>query len=180
MEDRTVKVWDPLVRLFHWSLVASFAVAWLTADQWDDLHEWAGYAAAALIAFRVFWGFAGPRYARFRDFVRGPRTIADYLSAMVKGNEPRHIGHNPAGGAMILALVLVMAGTALTGWMYTLDAFWGVAWVEDTHKFLANLMLGLVALHVAGVLVASFRHKENLVRAMIVGRKRQAEAADIA
>ena len=104
--EPTVKVWDPVVRLFHWSLVASFAVAWLTADEWDDLHEWAGYAAAALIGFRLIWGVVGPRYARFSQFMRSPGAVAAYLRATFVGREPRYLGHNPAGSLMILGLIL--------------------------------------------------------------------------
>lgn len=178
--ERTVRVWDPLLRLFHWSLVASFAVAWLSADEWDDLHEWAGYAAASLIGFRLVWGLIGPRYARFRQFVRSPATVLGYLVAVLQGREARHIGHNPAGGMMIVGLVLAMAGTAFTGWLYTLDAFWGVDWVEETHEFLANLMLIMVLVHVAGVIHGSLRHKENLARAMVTGRKRAPEPGDVA
>ena len=170
--ERTMPVWDPLVRLLHWSLVVSFAVAWLTAEAWDDLHEWADYAAAALIGFRLIWGLVGPRFARFAQFLRSPASTLGYLSATLRGGEPRYLGHNPAGGAMIVVLLLTLLGTSATGWMYTLDAFWGVAWVEQAHNALANLMLALVALHVAGVVFASLRHRENLVRAMQDGRKR--------
>jgi cytochrome b len=179
MNARTIRVWDPLVRVFHWSLAASFVVAWITADEWNDLHEWAGYAAAALIGFRLLWGLAGPRYARFAQFVRSPGRIAGFLADMLRGRERRYIGHNPAGGAMILLLLLVMVGTAVTGWMYTLDAYWGVAWVEETHEMFANLLLVLVILHIAGVALASLRHSENLVRAMITGRKRTPAFGDV-
>lgn len=177
--EQTVKIWDPIVRLFHWSLVVSFAVAWLTADEWDRLHEWAGYAAAALIGFRLMWGLVGPRYARFSQFVRSPSEVAAYVRATIKGKEPRYLGHNPAGGLMIMGLIVAMAGTAATGWMLTLDAFWGAEWVEEAHEVLANLMLFMVAGHLAGVVFASLRHKENLVRAMISGRKRAAEPSDV-
>ncbi|MDX5362068.1 MAG: cytochrome b/b6 domain-containing protein, partial [Alphaproteobacteria bacterium] len=129
MAGATVRVWDPLVRIFHWSLAASFAVAWITADEWDSLHEWAGYAAAALIAFRLAWGLAGPKYARFSQFVRAPSEVLGYLKATLRGDEPRYLGHNPAGGLMIAGLLAGLAGTALTGWMTTLDTFWGVEWV---------------------------------------------------
>lgn len=178
--DQTAKVWDPLVRLFHWSLVASFAVAWLTADEWDALHEWAGYAAAALIGFRLLWGLAGPRYARFAQFIRSPRLTVNYIRASIRGQEPRYLGHNPLGAIMIVGLILAMAGTALTGWMYTLDAFWGVEWVEEMHELLANMLLIMVVVHVSGVVLSSLRHRENLVRAMINGRKRAPAASDIA
>jgi len=174
------RVWDLAVRLFHWSLVASFAVAWISAEEWQDLHLWAGYAAAALVAFRLVWGLAGTRYARFRQFVRRPRVVVAYLRDVLSGREARYLGHNPAGGAMILALLLAMAGLCLTGWLYTTDAYWGVEWVEETHELLANLLLALVGLHVLGVLLASLRHRENLVRAMVTGRKRPAGPDDLA
>ncbi|ESR23968.1 cytochrome b/b6 domain-containing protein [Lutibaculum baratangense] len=180
MREPSIKVWDPLVRLFHWSLAVSFAVAWLTAEDWGDLHEWAGYAAGALIAFRVVWGLVGPTYARFGNFVRSPATVTRYLSDVARGREPRYIGHNPAGGLMIVALIVGLAGTALTGWMSTLDAFWGIEWVEETHEVLANVMLGLVLLHIGGVVLASLRHRENLARAMVIGRKRAPGASDVA
>ncbi|NIA71559.1 cytochrome B [Pelagibius litoralis] len=175
----TVKVWDPLVRIFHWTLVGSFALAWISADEWDDLHSWAGYAAAALIAFRLVWGLLGPRYARFRQFIRAPGTVAAYLKDVLLGREARYLGHNPAGGAMIIALIVTLAMLCLTGWMYTLDIFWGEDWVEEIHEVLANLMLGLIGLHLAGVFVASLKHHENLVRAMITGRKRSPTSSDV-
>ena len=177
--ERTIKVWDPFVRLFHWSLVFSFAIAWLTADEWDDLHEWAGYATAGLIGLRLLWGLIGPKYARFAQFVRSRDAVLNCIRASILGGEPRYIGHNPAGGLMIVGLILAMAGTAATGWMSTLNAFWGTEWVEETHEALASFMLILVLLHVAGVIFASLRHKENLVRAMINGRKRVPEASDV-
>lgn len=180
MSRATIRVWDPLVRIFHWSLAVSFALAWLTAESWEELHHFAGYAAAGLIAFRLLWGLFGPRYARFSQFVRRPADTLGYLGAVLKGREPRYLGHNPAGGLMILGLIFVMALTALTGWMYTTDAFWGVEWVEETHEAAATALLGLVALHVAGVVMASVRHRENLALAMFTGRKRPPEPADIA
>jgi len=174
----TVKVWDPLVRVFHWSLVVSFALAWISADEWDDLHIWAGYAAAGLIAFRLVWGLFGPRYARFRQFVRSPGAVAAYVGNLLIGRERRYLGHNPAGGAMIVALIVSLALLCLTGWMYTLDLFWGSDWLEEIHEVLANLLLVLVGLHVAGVILASLKHHENLARAMITGRKRAPAAGD--
>lgn len=180
MSRPTIRVWDPLVRLFHWSLAVSFALAWLTAEEWEDLHYWAGYTAAALIGFRLLWGLVGPRYARFSQFIRRPGDVARYVGAILTGREPRYLGHNPAGGLMILALLAGMALTALTGWMYTTDMFWGVEWVEETHEAAATLMLGLVGLHVAGVVLASLRHRENLALSMLTGRKRSPAPADIA
>jgi cytochrome b len=176
----TVRIWDPFVRVFHWSLVASFAVAWLTAEDWKALHMWAGYAAGSLIALRLLWGVVGTRYARFSQFVRSPLAVAAYVRDIVTGREARYLGHNPAGGLMIVALIATMATVSVTGWMQTTDAYWGVEWVEELHEAVANLMLFLVGLHVLGVVVASLRHRENLVRAMLTGRKRSPGAADIA
>ena len=175
----TVKIWDPFVRVFHWSLVASFAVAWLSAEEVRGLHEWAGYAAGALIALRLVWGLIGTRYARFGQFVRSPVAVAVYLRDIVTGREARYLGHNPAGGLMILALILTLAGVCATGWMQTTDLWWGVEWVEEVHEVLANVMLALVGLHVLGVVVTSLRHRENLIRAMFTGRKRAPREADI-
>lgn len=175
----SVKVWDPFLRLFHWSLVVSFAVAWVSAEDLEALHIWAGYAAGALVVFRVLWGLVGPRYARFGQFVRTAAETKAYLRDIAKGCERRYMGHNPAGGAMILAILAVMTGTFGTGWLYTTDMFWGVEWVEDLHELFANLMLILVVLHISGVMFSSRRHKENLVRAMITGYKRAPAATDV-
>jgi cytochrome b len=170
--DRTVRVWDPFVRVFHWSQATLIAVAWLTEDGPKTLHQTAGYIIAGMLALRVVWGFVGPRHARFSDFVRGPSTVLGYTRAMVAGREPRYLGHNPAGGAMVLALLLTVAGTALTGWLQTTDAFWGSSVMEEIHETLAFLILVLVAAHLAGVTFASIRHDENLARSMVNGRKR--------
>lgn len=168
----TVRVWDAFVRLFHWSLVILIATTWLSADGPKIVHERAGYIIAGLIAARIVWGLIGPRYARFSDFVRGPRAVLAYLRKLLDGRERRYLGHNPAGGAMILALLLVTAGTALTGWLQTTDAFWGSSAMEEIHEALATLILVLVSLHIMGVLVESLRHRENLVLSMLTGTKR--------
>lgn len=167
-----VRVWDPFVRAFHWSLVGLFALAFATADEVERLHLAAGYAIAALVALRVAWGFLGPRHARFGDFVRPPREVLRYLRDAIRLRAPRHLGHNPAGGAMVVALLAMLAGTAATGFMMTTDTFWGAQWVENLHEGFANAMLVLVGVHVAGVLFASAAHGENLVRAMFNGWKR--------
>ena len=179
-QEPGVKVWDPFVRLFHWMLAGGIAIAWLSAEEWDALHEWTGYLIAGLLAARLIWGLISSRYARFSRFVRSPAVVRAYLRDMLKGREKRYLGHNPAGAAMILALIAVIAATALTGWMGTLDRFWGIEWVEEIHETLANLILVLVAVHLAGIALASLRHRENLVRAMIVGRKRAPSGTDIA
>lgn len=202
-----IRVWDPLVRVFHWSLVAVFALAWLTAEGDETWHEWAGYAAAGLIGIRLVWGLVGPRYARFAQFVRSPKATLCYLRAMIGGREPRYIGHNPAGAAMIVALLVTMSATAFTGWLMAepariamlpelpqivAPAFAdsddygegrarreGGGAVKEAHEVLANLMLALVLVHVAGIGFASWRTRENLPRAMVTGQKRAAGPGDI-
>jgi cytochrome b len=179
-EERTIRVWDIAVRLFHWSLVTSFAIAWLSAEGWGGLHIWAGYAAAGLIGFRLVWGLLGPRYARFSQFVASPKRAIAYMRDIKDGREARYIGHNPAGAAMIIALLLALLGTSLTGWMSITDAYWGVEWVSQAHEVMASLTLTLVLMHLAGVILASMRHRENLARSMVTGRKRYPDTGDIA
>lgn len=168
----TVRVWDPLVRVFHWSLVAAFFTAFFTGEDVFNVHETAGYIAGGLVAFRVVWGLVGPRHARFTDFVRGPGTILGYLRDAMAMRAERHVGHNPAGGAMIVLLLLAVGYMAVTGYMMTTDAYWGVAWVAESHIAVAYVTLGLIALHLGGVILASINHGENLARAMLNGRKR--------
>jgi cytochrome b len=209
-----VKVWDPVVRIGHWVLVAAFFTAYLTEDDFLTQHVYAGYVVAAILCVRLVWGFVGTRYARFGDFVRSPVVILRYMSDLLAGREKRYIGHNPAGGAMIVALLLGLAGTTVSGLMlYAIEEGEGplAGWVaaapashsatlpvakayanaddrkrpgrtvrrdeaaeefwEETHEVCANLTLLLVSIHVAGMFFSSFRHRENLVRAMFTGQK---------
>lgn len=174
-----MKVWDALVRSLHWLLVAGVAAAWLTRSGWGKWHEWIGYATLVLIGVRVAWGWIGPRYARFSDFVRTPSATLGYAKRLLGGGEPRYIGHNPLGGWMILALIVVTALAGVSGWLYTTDAYWGNEQVESLHEGLSIAVLALIALHVCGVLFASFRHRENLVASMIHGRKRPPASGDV-
>ncbi len=119
----TTRVWDAFVRVFHWGLAASFAVAWITGEDWKSLHIWAGYAAGALIAMRLVWGMIGTHYARFAQFVRPPLVVAYYLRDIVTGREARYLGHNPAGGAMIVALLATLTGVCISGLLLTTDTF---------------------------------------------------------
>ncbi len=175
----TVKVWDRPVRLFHWSLAGTVALCWLTADELQSLHEVAGYAAAGLIGLRLVLGIAGTRYARFSQFIRSPKRTLAYAGDVVRHKEPRYLGHNPLGAAMVVVLMGMVGGIALTGWMQTTDAYWGVEWVEEVHEALAQLLLVAIALHVAGVIHASLRHRENLVLAMLTGHKRAPKVGDV-
>lgn len=178
MPPRT-PVWDPVVRVLHWALVTTVAAAWLTRHGGGAWHEWLGYASLAVLALRLAWGFVGPRRARFASFVRRPSATLAYARSVFARRAPRYLGHNPLGAWMIVALIVAIAVVNLTGWLYTTDRFWGVEWVEDLHESISNLLLALVAAHVAGVVFASWRHGENLAAAMIHGRKRAPSAGDV-
>jgi len=166
------RIWDPLVRVAHWTLVGGIAAAWLSRHAEAGLHEWLGYLPLAVVALRVVWGCIGPRHARFADFVRGPRETWRFARQWLAGREPRHLGHSPLGGAMILLLLGLTVLTCASGWLYTTDRFWGLAWVDALHRGSTYALLGAAALHVGGVMLASWRHRENLVAAMIHGCKR--------
>ena len=168
----SVKVWDLFVRVSHWLLVILFAVAWYSGGIWDNPHLAAGYFIFGLVVARIVWGFVGSPHARFSDFIYGPRTILLHIADMLRMRAPRYLGHNPAGGAMVIMLLATLIVICISGVMMTTDAFWGVRWVDRLHETASTIALVLVALHVGGVIFASIEHGENLVRAMITGRKR--------
>ncbi len=193
MKAVEIYVWDPYVRVSHWLLASAVLIDWAT-DEPRWMHVWLGYCAAALVVLRVIWGFVGPENARFASFVRGPRLVLNYLAGLVRFSSPRYLGHSPAGGAMIIALLVMITVTTATG-MINLAQNQGEGpfasfiakverppnipgkkrphlFIKEVHETLANITLFLVILHACGVALASFAHKENLVRAMITGRKR--------
>jgi cytochrome b len=167
----TTRVWDLGVRLFHWSLVAMVLGAYLTEDL-RKVHRYLGYVVLALLTFRLVWGLIGGRHARFASFLPGPRRLIAYLRDILSGTERRYLGHNPAGAAMIVALLVTLGLVGGSGYMMGMDQYYGKDWLEELHEALADGLLVLIALHVTGVVLASYRHSENLVRAMISGRKR--------
>ncbi|WP_428624755.1 cytochrome b/b6 domain-containing protein [Sedimenticola sp.] len=179
------RVWDLPVRLFHWSLAICFMIAYITEDDFISLHSFAGYTIIGLIGFRIIWGFIGSRHARFKDFIHPPTTVIGYLKQVVRFKADRFVGHNPAGGAMVVALMVALSLTILSGLinygaeqsagpladvMANAPLYIGKA-AEEIHEFFANFTLLLVLFHLAGVLMASIQHGENLVRSMINGRK---------
>lgn len=169
--SRRILVWDLPTRLFHWLLVLSFAGAWLTAEseRYRDLHVMLGYSLLGLIAFRLVWGFVGTRYARFKEFVRPPAAAMRYLKSLVSGKPEHYVGHNPAGAVAIVLLLLLGIASGISGWMTYNEM--GGEWMEEGHELFSNLMLVVVGVHVIGVIVGSFAHRENLVRAMVTGIK---------
>lgn len=201
------RVWDPAIRIGHWVLVIAFFIAYFTEDDFLTQHVWAGYVVGGYVCLRIIWGFVGSEHARFNDFVRSPRYTLQYLRDLSAGRAQRFLGHNPAGAAMVVALLISLSGTIYTGLMlYAVEEnagpLAGLVAQEDTsvfldvnvssspndeeeheeeeeeyweelHEFFANLSLLLVVMHIAGVLYSSDVHKENLVKAMITGKKRR-------
>jgi cytochrome b len=166
-----ILVWDAPVRVFHWLLVLSFAGAYLTAEseRWRLVHVSLGYTMGGLVAFRILWGLLGTRYARFGSFVRRPSTVMRYVRALFAGRPEHHVGHNPAGAVAIVLLLLLSIATVATGWAIYNDV--GGKLPEQLHEGAANFMLAVVGVHVAGVVLASWLHRENLVRSMVTGKK---------
>jgi cytochrome b len=173
-EHEHTRVWDLPVRVFHWGLAASFVGAYALADteRWRHIHIMLGYTALGLIAFRLCWGFLGTRHARFRSFAFGPFAAARHLRDECAGRADRYVGHNPAGSWAVYGLLLLGTATGVTGYLHV-KAFGGEV-LEDAHEVLANAWLALVVLHVLGVVFSSVMQRENLIKAMVTGRKRGA------
>jgi cytochrome b len=182
-ESGKIRVWDPVVRIFHWTLVLSFLAAWITGDELMTPHVWAGYLISVLLLTRIVWGIIGTPHARFRDFVYSPAVIRGYIRKMFSRSEPRYLGHNPAGGMMVTLLILSLMITAISGVaLYgNTDLAGPMAGIfqsgtsadilEEVHEFFANFTLFLVILHVGGVIWSSFAHRENLAKSMLTGIK---------
>ncbi|HUU66179.1 MAG TPA: cytochrome b/b6 domain-containing protein [Methyloceanibacter sp.] len=178
-----VSVWDPFVRVFHWTLVVGFAVAYLTEDDLLTVHVWAGYVVGILVVARIVWGFIGSRHARFSDFVYAPSAAFNYVRDLLRFRGTRYLGHSPGGGYMVILLLIFVGATVVTGLvvyggdqqagplagMFTEAT--GEA-MEEWHEVIANITLALILVHIAAVIFASFAHHENLVRAMVTGKKR--------
>jgi cytochrome b len=185
MEQGEVRVWDPFVRLFHWLLVLLFMLAYVTGEDWLSLHVNAGYAVSGLVLLRVLWGVVGTPHARFGDFVYRPSTVAAYVKDTLALRARRYLGHNPAGGAMIVLMLVSLLLVSVSGFaVYGIEKGAGPLAMlggsgeslekvfEEVHEFFANFMVLLVAVHIVGVVAESLIHRENLVKAMLTGRKR--------
>jgi cytochrome b len=183
---RMIKVWDPFVRLIHWSLVMAFAICWMTEDEWIELHVYTGYLVAALVLARMVWGIIGSRYARFSNFMTPPRKVLGYLKDQLQFKAKRFVGHSPATGAMIFTLMVSLLIVVFTGMLLfgaegfgplvalpLFDLTHSSELFEEIHEVIAKLSLMLVLIHLAGVLLATLRYRENLARSMITGKKRR-------
>ncbi|MFW5911056.1 MAG: cytochrome b/b6 domain-containing protein [Thiohalospira sp.] len=180
-----VKVWDLPVRLFHWLLVAAFALSWYSGEQgleWVDVHVWSGYTIITLVGFRLLWGLAGSETARFSNFLHGPRQVLAYLRGWLRG-EGHTLGHNPAGGWMVLVMLVLLLAQGITGLFATDDIFFDgplggwvgsdiQGWLTGWHKANFDVLLALIALHLLAILAYRLRG-EDLVRPMISGYKRE-------
>jgi len=173
-----------LIRVFHWSLVGFFTLAYLTEgeDEWMTIHSYAGYSILTLLVFRLLWGVIGTHHARFSNFVTRPKNALIYVKALATGKAKDYVGHNPAGALMIITLIISIAITGFSGMaLYATDGYgplatsffatWPEGAIKEVHEFFANFTVFLVVIHVGGVLVSSLLHKENLIRAMITGKK---------
>ena len=179
-----VYVWDWFVRVFHWSLVIAFTVAFFAEEDTLNIHVWAGYAVGILLVARLIWGGIGTPYARFSDFVYRPAAAISYVGDLLRFRSARYLGHSPGGGAMIVLLLLLLAATVLTGMIVYGGEHQGgllpgivtkesAEGLEDVHNVLAYATLALVLAHIAAVVIASFAHRENLVWSMFTGYKRR-------
>lgn len=165
------RVWDRFVRVFHWSLVACVLLNRFATEEGEALHQWIGYTAVALVTARIAWGFIGSPHARFAAFFPTPRRLARHLADLRAGNFAPHAGHNPLGALMMLALMGTVLALGLTGWMQSLDAFFGEEWLQDLHELLGHALIALAGVHALAAIVMGRLERTRLVRAMVTGRK---------
>lgn len=167
----SVRVWDPFVRLFHWSLVLCVVLNLFVLEDGETPHQWTGYAACILVLSRLVWGFVGNQYARFSHFVPTPKRLKAHLSNIARGPTPRHHGHNPLGALMMLFLLGVVLSLGLTGWLQTTDMFWGEEWLQEVHEWLSNTLLFAAGAHALAALIMGRIERVGLIRAMFTGVK---------
>ncbi|MBX5173090.1 cytochrome B [Rhizobium sp. NZLR1b] len=170
--QKSVKVWDPIVRIFHWTIVTACTLNLFILEEGKYWHRITGYVVAGAIIVRLVWGLVGTKHARFTEFFPTPRKVKDQISGIIQRKEKRYLGHNPLASVMMLLLIALLGATALTGWMTTWDAFWGEKWLEQLHGTIANSIMVLVFVHAGAAIVESWRHRENLVWSMVTGRKK--------
>jgi len=164
-------VWDRFVRTFHWTLVLCVLSNYFVMDDGKVIHQWTGYLAFSLVVMRIIWGFIGTKHARFSDFLPTPFRVIQHVKALKSGTHDEHVGHNPLGALMMLSLIAIVLGLGLTGWMQTLDAYWGEEWLQDIHELLANCLITFAALHATAAIVMGRIERTRLIKAMFTGRK---------
>jgi cytochrome b len=164
-------VWDRFVRFFHWSLVACVAVNYLVIPDGKVLHQWVGYMALALVMARIVWGFIGSEHARFSDFFPTPNRLKEHVLHLRSGRHGDSLGHNPVGALMMLALMATVIMLGTTGWMQTLDAYWGEEWLQNLHSYVGNLLISMATLHALAAILMGRMERKRLIKAMITGVK---------
>lgn len=164
-------VWDAVVRLFHWSLVAAFTANAFLTKPGKDLHQTVGYVVLGLVALRLVWGLIGTRHARFRDFPPSPTAALGQVAEIATGRRHAHVGHSPLGALMVYNLLLTLLAIGLTGYMMTTVTFFGVEWVEEAHEALVTWAEISIVLHIAAVILESRRLGVNLPKSMVTGYK---------
>jgi cytochrome b len=169
---QAIMVWDMPVRVFHWLLVICFAGAWLSSEseRLAMIHYAFGYTACLLVLIRLIWGVIGTRYARFNQFLKSPKAVLEHFMAMLRGHPHHDVGHNPAGGLVMFALMLLILLIGLTGYL-SVKEFLG-DFASEAHEAVASLVLGLVIIHVIAAIGMSLLERQNLVRSMVTGKKR--------
>lgn len=167
----SVRVWDALVRLAHWTLAATVAFD-LVRDDGDRLHRIVGYVGVGAVAVRLLWALLARNHARFAELKPSLKGTRAYLRA----GAPRHVGHDPLGLWMVWLIWALVLGLGLTGWISRLDAYWGEDWPIDIHAWMADALLACVLVHLLGVLGMSWHWRENLAASMLTGRKRGGDA----
>ncbi|NML15913.1 cytochrome b/b6 domain-containing protein [Azohydromonas caseinilytica] len=167
-----VAVWDPFVRVFHWSLVGCVLLDQFVLEEGEAPHRWVGYAAAALVLARVVWGFVGSRHARFADFFPTPARVHEHARALLQGRHPTYLGHSPLGALMMLTLMALVLALGVTGWLQGTDAFWGEEWLQELHEGLAEVLIWAAGVHALAAIVLGRLERVGLVRAMLTGTKR--------
>ncbi len=169
---KMVNVWDRLVRGVHWTLVVCVVGDFALNEPGGVVHRWLGYAAAGLVVLRLIWGFCGTPHARFSDFFPTPSRLVPYVRALLRGREPRMVGHNPLAALMMLTLLMLVLALGVTGFLLGTNTFWGSDSMLGIHDAIANTLIVLVVVHAAAAIIESIRHRENLVWSMVTGKKR--------
>lgn len=173
MNSSTLRVWDPVVRLFHWSLAGAFLANYFFTEEGENWHRWFGYYTVAWLAIRLVWGFVGTPAARWADFWPTPARLRAHLRALFSGKPYHRLGHSPLGALVMILMMALMLGLGVTGFlMEEVDYFWGADLPQDIHEFFANALMALVGLHIAAALFESYRLRENLPLSMITGKRR--------
>ena len=174
MSVQTEKLWDPLIRLFHWSIAAIFVANYFINEAGEDWHQWLGYVAVVWLFVRFFWGFFGKGAARWADFFPTRANLTAHVTALISGEQYHRFGHSPLGGLVMILMMLCILSLGISGFMMEeIDYFWGEDWVENLHSWSANVLMALVSVHIFAALYESYRLKENLPLSMITGKRRK-------